>query len=251
MQHISPHISPRIGVEIEFTGISEDDAIQMIRQAELPAHYENYHHNTRDYWRVTTDSSCGLEAVSPPLAYHEREQVRTVMRALRDAGAVVNRNCGYHVHHEWPWWEEIDDDEAVDRLNRLRNLYRAAEPLHRALLSPSRWSNSYCKPASELQGLDLDDLDRYVDINVVSLPRQGTVEFRQHQGTLNGVKALAWMAWTRSLVHAASIRDCDDRVDLCWDKLPQSTITYFESRLEGTPVSTVKQLMRNNMSDIN
>jgi hypothetical protein len=41
---------------------------------------------------------------------------------------------------------------------------------------------------------------RYRTVNVASFGRTGTIEFRQHQGSLNGTKAVAWIEMLLALV---------------------------------------------------
>ena len=93
--------NPRFGIEIEIVSDDETDYIaDSLNNAGVRAYSEEYNHSTRDYWKVTTDSSCGFEVVSPPLAWGARLEIRAVMRVLRDIGCDVNVDTGFHVHHE-------------------------------------------------------------------------------------------------------------------------------------------------------
>jgi hypothetical protein len=42
--------------------------------------------------------------------------------------------------------------------------------------------------------------DRYRSLNLQSFGLYGTVEIRQHQGTLNATKALAWVAYGQAMI---------------------------------------------------
>ncbi len=47
--------------------------------------------------------------------------------------------------------------------------------------------------------------DRYTSLNLESVRRHGTVEVRLHQGTLNGVKAIAWSQLIAGMIDATKI----------------------------------------------
>jgi len=73
--------------------------------------------------------------------------------------------------------------------------------------------------------------NRYQAVNFVSVKKYGTVEFRQHQGTLNPSKALAWIELTRNVVHAASRpMEMADRFDFIFEKLSTSTWANLAAR---------------------
>jgi hypothetical protein len=41
-------------------------------------------------------------------------------------------------------------------------------------------------------------------VNTCSIPKYGTLEFRQHQGTLNGKKVVAWVQMLLAIAYTAS-----------------------------------------------
>jgi hypothetical protein len=45
--------------------------------------------------------------------------------------------------------------------------------------------------------------DRYRTVNVTAYPKYGSIEFRQHQGTLSYAKMLRWVKLGQSIVEAA------------------------------------------------
>jgi len=54
--------------------------------------------------------------------------------------------------------------------------------------------------ASRLNGGGFRATSRYQSLNLDALERHGTVEVRLHQGTLNGVKAIAWSQFIAGLI---------------------------------------------------
>jgi Putative amidoligase enzyme len=210
------------GVEIEFSSLSGHAAVQAINDAGLACTYEGYTHRVLGDWKVVSDSTCGYEAVSPILFGEDGyEQVRKVVAALSAAGATVNTRCGLHVHHG-------ADDLNGEQLASLFELYASHFNAIDHLVAPSRRQNRnrWCKRFKRgelskiVDGLRSrrDDVrsgafgtwnmlsardDRYRHINLCSFPKYGTIEIRQHQGTLNGDKAVAWIKFGQALVQAA------------------------------------------------
>lgn len=98
----------RFGVEIEAFGLDRNTVARILEDHGIPCVAERYNHDTRDYWKVITDSSIrpsgsgqreGFELVSPPLSQADGiEQVKKVLVIIREAGARVNASCGIHVH---------------------------------------------------------------------------------------------------------------------------------------------------------
>ena len=81
------------------------------------AYFEGYHHNTRAYTKLVTDSSLstgGVEIVSPPLrgTTRRRRWLSTVAGKL--AGLVkIDRTCGVHLHIGLKKPDESWGDEGV------------------------------------------------------------------------------------------------------------------------------------------
>jgi len=201
-------LSRRFGVEIEFFGISRDAAHRAISASGISLS-SGYGHN-RNSWNLKSDGSVtgsGLELVSPPLSGEAGlEQVKTVLRVLRQAGARVDRTCGLHVHHE------VRDLGAVGVVRFARS-WAANQELIDWLVAPSRRDNhGYCR---RLDSTDLGRMagvragadsipcaDRYRVVNVSSFSRYGTVEVRQHQGTLEFRKVEAWVKLGQAMLDA-------------------------------------------------
>jgi len=92
------------GIEIECVGLTTHRAQSALIAAGVRCENYGYDHQTRPEWKVTTDSSLNsrngsAEVVSPVLQHNDGlNEVRSVMKILRDAGARVNSSCGMHVH---------------------------------------------------------------------------------------------------------------------------------------------------------
>lgn len=204
----------RFGIELEFIG--DRRAVVAALQAEgLPVRLENYNHTTRRHWKVVTDASVmgGGELVSPVLRGAEgRRQVMAACRALQAAGATVNRSTGLHVHHE------VRDLSVAAFAQLARNWFNSQVAID-GLVAASRrqGTNPYCRPLTRNDVAAVETLssmertyvrralylDRYRTLNFMSYGKYGTVEVRQHQGTTNGAKVMAWVAFGQAMITAA------------------------------------------------
>ena len=114
----------KFGIEVEFTGLSRRDAIQVVAnyfnfEAEyLGGAYDRYitYDNQLRRWRIERDSTVipqrrnvrgkkvqssenfKCELVSPILLYEDIPQLQELIRTLRRAGAFVNKRCSIHIH---------------------------------------------------------------------------------------------------------------------------------------------------------
>jgi len=220
----------KFGVEIECFGLTAIAATNALQAAGLSVRNEGYNHTTRSYWKVITDSSVnssgtgsgsGLEVVSPPLSGETGyADLRAAMKALTDAGARIDGTCGLHVHHDC---NDLTGNEAAE----LVLLWSGHRSTLDALVAPSRRMNgvrsNWCQPFRNGEAVAISNrfrafgagtvptsgrsqfgqYDRYRSLNVTSFPRYGTIEVRQHQGTLNGTKAVAWVQMGQALIQAA------------------------------------------------
>lgn len=201
------------GIEIEITGMNQQRAARILNLVGLSATAEGYNHQTRNHWKVVTDASVpgGCEVVSPPLHGEEGlEQVRTAITALDDAGAKISLSCGLHVHFD-------ASGLTADAIRNLVVRYARFENEIDRFMPPSRRGNSnqYCKSIRSLannrdfqRAPNIDALiraqgDRYFKINLQSFHLHGTIEFRQHSGTVNAPKAINWIYFLDAFIEAS------------------------------------------------
>lgn len=207
----------KFGVEIEFfADKSEIDILRRIRSKGIDVESERYNHTTRLHWKLTTDSSVspgahrrnfiGRELVSPILeGAAGLQELRKVCEALKSLGARINKTCGLHIHFDARSW-------SMETWRRLFLNYAAAERAIDSLMPPSRRGddNTYCQttrgrsrnrmqqiqaattPAA-IQVAATGREGRYSKVNAKSFARQGSVEFRQHSGTIDFAKISAWV----------------------------------------------------------
>lgn len=210
----------RFGVEIEFVGVYPATVVAAIVAAGVVCREEGYNHETRPTWKVVRDGSlavspgmaydaCG-ELVSPPLSGVEGiEQVRTVLRALASCGATVNRSCGLHVHVDAG---DLSPSQIGSILRRYSTFQGQIDNFMPASRRNSRWARridesviftveGYANAATMRRSAGW--LDRYYAVNAAAFARHGTVEFRQHSGSVNAGKVARWVAFCLFFVAAS------------------------------------------------
>lgn len=177
------------------------DIAERLTALGIPASEQHYNHNTQTCWKIITDSSISggtcAEVVSPILRGNEgREQLRKVMKAISELGCRVNRTTGMHTHIG-------ADDLTETELHRVFELYEKNESLMDKLVARSRREgNTYCQSLRGYTGTF--PTTRYTKVNYQSYLKYGTIEFRQHQGTLNGDKATHWVDLVEAIVNRAT-----------------------------------------------
>lgn len=206
------------GTELECylpNGVSHIEAARRITAAGVSCSAQNYNHNTATSWKIVTDGSLGdyqrgAEIVSPILRGEAGlAQLHTVCTVLTDMGAEIKRTCGFHVH------VGIRNEDAQTVAN-IYALYGHYEPVIDTFMPRSRRAqgSGYCKAVRNLAqrasvAQDVNEIarimgrDRYFTVNIESYFRYGTIEFRQHSGTVDPQKATSWVRVLLGLVQAA------------------------------------------------
>ncbi len=197
------------GMEFEIQGLNPDRAARALFNAGIQCERPNSTHATAENWKAVYDGSVsnGAEVVSPILSEARLNEAHKVTKALKDSGARVDRATGFHVH--------IGADAFGGKANLasfILNYYGAHHAIA-ALVAPSRLNNRYCailnRTAAEAQASHTlngnegaYNGNRYTSLNIEAMQRHGTIEVRLHQGTLNGVKAIAWAKLMSAMVDA-------------------------------------------------
>ena len=204
------------GASMRDTGIG---LAQVLSDAGTPCYFAGYTHAQTGSWKVVTDGSIsgpagyvGLEIVSPPLSDAGLAQVEQVCQTLIAQGARVNKSCGLHVHI----------GARTLSLNAMKNLawlYHDYEESIDGLLPPSRRANNAYYARSVKATLNKEVLDaardvqgiirainygqRFCKLNFAAYLRHGTVEFRQHSGTVDPNKVTKWIILCQQMVDTA------------------------------------------------
>jgi len=251
------------GVELECflpEGTSRMRMASILTSAGIPAFDESYNHNRRDHWKLTTDGSLGdyrrgTEIVSPILRGRDGlAQLRKVCKTLDENGVTVRRSCGMHVHVG-------ANNQPVPFFRRLLKFYSHYVPAIDSVTSRSRRGNgnTYCRStrqalqfdnryapgagerfenATTLQALSTEysHRNRFFKVNLESYWRHGTVEFRQHQGTISADKAEHWVKMLLRMFDAVAKEiepGNDDSLEALLEKLntPANEVAFMNRRV--------------------
>ena len=214
------------GVELEIVGLSQSRAAEVISNAGVRCVAESYNHAARTWWKAVTDGSivdhrnggrydtC-CEVVSPILKGEEGiATLRAVCKALAAAGATVNKTTGLHVHVNA---RDLTAREIATCVKRYAN----HESVIDSLMPNSRRANNnrFCQSVIEVASTPAfnsattvdgllsvfrnrfyGDQSRYVKLNLESYVRHGSIEFRQHSGSINAEKVTNWVRFCVNFV---------------------------------------------------
>ncbi|MDF1565298.1 MAG: amidoligase family protein [Deltaproteobacteria bacterium] len=204
------------GIEIEtfHPTMSRAQVAEKIRETGVNCREEGYNHATRTWWKIVTDCSVHgtgteMEVVSPVLSGDAGiEQLQKVLECLTAIGCRVNRTTGLHVHAD-------ARDLTLENWKKLVADYRHYEPVTDSFMPTSRraQNNRFCKSLRSattyraiMAATTMNELcyclnnDRYHKLNLQSYTVHGTVEFRQHSGTVEAAKVLPWLRLCLALV---------------------------------------------------
>jgi hypothetical protein len=227
------------GLELEMVGLTTSqiaDAINSVDGATYAGHFR--YHGSRTLgdrharfdgndavWVSESDSSLscprtGLtaEVVSPILYGREGlAHASRIMRALVRAGGRVNRSCGTHVtmgvqHISARFRRMSETTGSKQRVGgRVYELYDYFWDGICELVSESRRNHYYCSRPNNpnmqfgvgTKAYYRDNIHRMRDRGAVNLNKfisSGVIEFRMHNGTLNGSKITSWALLQHQIV---------------------------------------------------
>lgn len=247
------------GVEIE-CNVNSFDFAQQADNTGLSLSFERYNHNDRtdNTFKCVPDSSIqganAIEVVSPVLKGNDGfTHLKKVCETLGRADAKVNKSCGLHVH--------IGNTLTEFQRVLLVDIYSACEKHIDDFMAPSRRANKnfFCKSVHDLEANILGNntffvdvagaydkilsYGRYYKVNLTAMRTHGTIEFRQHQGSVDFEKISNWVKFCMCLVHYcedATIDNFCDKVgsvelsrtveDLPF--LPDELKAYYKQRTE-------------------
>lgn len=255
------------GVEIEFftdrtarRGFNQDEIARRITELSgVRVVSELYSHDTRNHWKIVTDSSVtgnALELVSPILKGRDGlNQLEKVLKALNEVGGKVDKTCGIHVHHG------VDDYTADNMKNLFVTVLKFEDVLDSFVPeSRRRDNNRYChsissvfygnkeKTIARLMGAtsfsDLESIlyDRYLKLNYQAYLRHGTIEFRQHAGSTDFEKISNWVKLTQHMVDNAKVRKVSAEVSARWSTFKVFTDVLQISKAKGASEELVETL---------
>jgi hypothetical protein len=228
------------GVEIEFcTELLSGEVVQHLTDAGLNVRNEDYNHHTRNHWKIVPDGSIsqGFELVSPPLSGGEGlAEVILAARVLVQIGCYVDTSCGLHVH------VDANDLSGASVVNAVRRMVRYESEID-TMVPAHRRSNSFALSNRQQLGVMEQHLSsdpdasarticgvvsgRYRKLNTAAYIRHGTLEFRQHSGSIDGTKIANWIMFCVQFVQDSivTVRTVSQTVQAAPVQVPVTTTT--------------------------
>ena len=217
-----------IGVEIECIANRQRGrhlARDIAETTGINCTYEGYTHRLTGAWKIVTDGSLsngGIEIVSPPLKPVQLfKDLAVLLPYLESVGVTVNRSCSVHMHHDakrlknYPKRLQYFLNHVVKNENNFDMLVAESRRSSRWALSnqseldvligdPSgSWSNDlgvHQSPNGHYIGSEGRGDARYRKWNFHSLALYGTLENRQHGGSLDFSKYVIWAMLTQGMI---------------------------------------------------
>lgn len=256
----------KFGVELEVTVPDKRELIEKLEAKGIAIktpYASSTHAVVENAWKIVYDGSInagrgyeGCEIVSPP-SYNFNE-LKIVCDVLEEVGAKVNSSCGLHVHHDIK-------DLKRKQIIRIYNFYNKFEKYIDMIHKASRKNNRYAKSISGIidrvnnsetrnellrnvagQGVSNSHYYgiRYYKINLRSFLYYGTIEFRQHAGTIKFEEISNWINFTHKIVERGLEIDNDVQYptiqqEMEWGTTPAKAFEemYKELHIENTIVA--------------
>jgi len=217
-------INLAIGLETEIEGLSTYDASRL---------YGN--HPILNFIKVKSDASLsnGCELVFPPLSFQAESTWDYVSQAYELAisnGGRITTNTGHHVHiglkpiemdseefnrksielfkNRNQYFQDSTEFMQFELIKDVCFRYSKHQDFISSMLARSRRNSRYCRPidsflnriqsSSNIQDLKYSINGKFNAINLLNYNingGKGTIEFRQHQGTLSSVKMKNWVSF--------------------------------------------------------
>lgn len=175
-------------------------------------------------WKDDGSLRNGVEINTTPSAGVEFERiVASVCTKLKKRGFEISNRCGLHTHVDL---RDLDKEQ----INNIYKFFWAIEPLVYALVDKSRASNMYCravrrklffnefyqlKPREELVDKVNKKTGDRMGLNLLSIKKHKTIEFRYHQGSLDPKTILNWVHFVlKGVDYALNRFDLDAVIDI-------------------------------------
>lgn len=250
----------KFGIELEGYGLSRLEICEHLEQEKILTSIGDTYSKSKGKWTVGTDGtiqhSYPIEIISPILSgSNSFNQIEKVCKILNRIGLQTDSRCGFHIH-----WS-VPDYTGRDTINLLR-LYAKYEKVLDLFFDPSRRENKNqnCRSLIKQEGISwiyslnkpfyyqahqiaqefekTQTLEhttslpsaRHHKVNLCSINKYGTVEFRQHQGTFDFEEIKNWIIFSQQLVNRARDSMVSDGM-VAWTTLIR-TFALSDTQLE-------------------
>jgi hypothetical protein len=230
----------KFGIELECFNVDMSVVVTALRNvAGVNAYSSSYSGREYSVWQVKSDCSIqgdnGFEVVSPILEGEAGiAEVQKVCDTLVSLGEQVNKSCGFHIHHDATGWGIQKFRNLFKRFIKFENALDSVQPESRRG-NANRYCASVIKTFAEIDqchtvnGLsNLYGNSRYYKLNIKSFFRQGSVEFRNHAGTVEAAKVINYIRLT-----SAMVSDAEDKTAVKQFTKPTTAKEALDTMLAG------------------
>jgi len=250
------------GLEFEFTNnelFNEQTALIILKECKFPISSDS-----KDFlsWVIKNDESCGIEITTPII---ESEKQFSDIRKLTDKlnsdfreQEIINNRCGLHVHID------VSDYKNMQCIRNLANIISILEkPVIYKMIKKNRIRNKYCKSTNfskKLNGFGKNiskfkknvelKFDRNRGLNLRSLQKFGTVEFRYHHATIDFKEIWNWIYFLQTVVDFASYPGAERKINFIKKyNLGIKHILYFLIELEKENINYILNKKHEDLND--
>lgn len=196
------------------------DIVRTLNEVNIPCQSEHYNHDDHHdgTWKLVTDASVqrgdgnnrGWELVSPVLKGEQgMRTLELVCTVLDGLGVKTNSSCGLHVHLG-------AKNFTTEQMRNLLTTWTYSEDAWKKTTWYSRfgcdWARTMRYDFDRMRAISTDQTlaeymnkvscvygTRYTAVNTCAYARHKTIEFRQHQGTIDFQKISKWVYMVQSL----------------------------------------------------
>lgn len=204
----------KFGVELEIIGIPRKEARDLIYMNGFPDWKSVYDHSICGCTTSSCTHDCLTAEIVSPILESEKdlEKVERICSLLIANGAKINNSCGFHVHidarplnakqieliyRRYAAYERaIDLLHPVDRRDNANNYCLSIKPI----IAMMNEDNIELRSKKEVHKLGVD---KYYKLNLISLDKYGSIEFRQHKGSLEFNEIQHWIKFCQEFVDAS------------------------------------------------
>jgi len=205
----------KFGVEIEFYSPKDMNGTADVLRKKVRGVFSDS--SIWKNWRIVRDGSLfelenfhAMELVSPILDTDKAASVRMLRKVcavLQSMGCFVNGYCGLHVHVN-------ASDLTAEQIKTVFHRYTKFEGVIDLMVPSNRRGSIYYSKCGDNIVDAVEDCqttealmrvqgDRYYKVNLCALQRHGTIEFRQHSGSINADTIMNWVSFITSFVEAS------------------------------------------------
>jgi hypothetical protein len=174
-----------------------------------------------DYWILTTEPTAdpfGYELVSPILSLADTQEIKMVLDTLKNNSSVyLTDKCGLHIHID------TEDHNLINLINVIKSYWIREKEINE-FIGNSRENNIYClsnekdiKRYESYRRLFKKDKTKYNSeeitdfvfrhfpsknrrVSLVTCTSLHTVEFRQHEGTVDFLRVFKWIGFLLTFI---------------------------------------------------